>query len=84
MNATLRLLLADKKGIQKRIDSAVREEGAKVLHFRVRREMRGMREAQLDIACVDGILLPLVLSRLGKIPGVTLLSSESVDPPPSS
>ena len=81
MNAILRLLIPDKKGIHKRIDAVVREGGAEVLHFRIRREMRGMSEAEIEITRLNEEILPSILSLVGRIPGVTLLGPESPGKP---
>jgi hypothetical protein len=80
MTATLRLLIPDKKGIYKRIDSAVREAGGQIRHSRLNRQMRGMSEAEIDVICGSDQLLQSILSMLGKIPGVALIGSPTTSP----
>jgi len=85
MKATLRLLIPDKKGIYKRIDSVVREGGGQIKHSRLNRQMRGMSEAEIDLICASEPVLQLILSLLGRIPGVALLGTPTASPlhPPS-
>jgi len=75
MIASLRLVISDKRGIQKRVDTAIKGHGARVVHVYVRREMRGMKEVEIPIIFQNEDLLPAVLAELGKISGVTVLSS---------
>ena len=81
MNATLRLLIPEKKGIRKRIESALKEGGVELIDFRIRKEMRGIRDAEIEIVYASETLLPFVLSQLGRMPGVALLSLVGLKPP---
>jgi hypothetical protein len=81
MNETLRLLIPDKKGILKRIEAAVRTGGGQFQQSRLKRQMRGMSEAEIDITYESDLFLPPILSLLGAIPGVALLGAPSPNKP---
>jgi glycine cleavage system regulatory protein len=71
----LRLLISDKKGIYKRISAAVQEAGGHIKHSRLKKQMRGLSEAEIDISYGSDLFLPSILAALGRIPGVALLGS---------
>ena len=75
MVSTLRLLIPDKKGIYKRITAAVQEAGGQIKHSRLKKQMRGMSEAEIDITHGNDLVLPSILSALGRIPGVALIGA---------
>jgi hypothetical protein len=81
MNATLRLLIPEKKGIRKRIEAVMKEGGVEVVEFRIRKELQGIRDAETEIVYANETLLPFVLSQLGRMPGVALLSLVGLKPP---
>ena len=72
---TLRLLIPDKKGITKRIAEAIQEAGGRIKQSRLKKQMRGMSESEIDITYGSDLFLPSILSALGRIPGVALLGS---------
>jgi hypothetical protein len=75
MNATLRLLIPDKRGIYKKIQAAVRKAGGQIGHSHLKRQMRGMSEAELEIACESESFMPTIVAAVAKVPGVAVLST---------
>lgn len=82
MKATLRLLIPDKKGIYKRIDSAVKESGGHIKHSRLAKQMRGMTEAEVDVVFENDLILTAIVTTVGRVPGVALLGTPTVSPGP--
>jgi len=74
MKATLRLLIPKKRGSRKRIEAVMREGGVQVAGFRVRKEIQGIRDAEIEITYVDQKGLTSALARVDSVPGVVLLS----------
>ena len=77
MNATLRLLIPDQKGIYQRIRAAVRKAGGHIWHSHLRQQIRGMSEAEIEIACESESLVPCIVDSVAKVPGVALLGEAS-------
>ena len=75
MVSTLRLLIPDKKGIYKRITAAVQEGGGQIKHSRLKKQMRGRSEEEIDITYGNDSVLPSIMSALGRIPGVALIGA---------
>ena len=78
MNAMLRLLISDKKGIYKRIEAAVKTSGGQIKHSRLAKQMRGMTEAELRVTFEGEQILQTILTAVGRIPGVALLGAPAV------
>jgi hypothetical protein len=86
MNATLRLLIPDKRGIYKRIEAAVEAGGGRIKHSRLKRQMRGMTEAEIEVLYDNDLFFESILSSLGRVPGVALLGipiRTRATPPPA-
>jgi hypothetical protein len=77
MNATLRLVIPDQKGIYRRIQVAVRKAGGHLLHSHLREKMPGLSEAEIEIACESESLVAGIVDSVAKVPGVTVLGDAS-------
>jgi len=81
MKTTVRLLITDKKGIHRRIEAAVQGGGGKIQSTRLKRQMRGMSEAEIDITYESTLCFSSIMSSLGRVPVVALLGTPSPIPP---
>ena len=67
MTVRLRLLLPDKKGVERKVKAAVAANGGRVLSLTVAREMRGQNEVDLRVVLESGTDLPLIIQTLERV-----------------
>lgn len=78
MKKRIRLLVPEKKGVNKRIGEAV-EAGHGVLeHTRIVRPMRGVTVMEITVSCEPPAMAATVIQSLGHLRSITVVAVEDV------